>query len=232
MPTDADGSLHEPKLLEFTHIPPEADVWRRVLHLGSRLHFPKGAEIIHGGQLGEYCYYIEEGEVRLMRTTLDGREKILMSMHKGSIAGETPFFDDLPACSSMVAATDCIVYAFSRDFVVHEILPRHPDLTWALLHSLASKVRVLCNQSVSLSLEELPVRICRFLHLRMREGEGRHPRVSPGLNQQELANLLGVHRVTLNKALRELEKEAVLGPYSRDEVYILDMERFRHFALR
>ncbi|MFQ9867016.1 MAG: helix-turn-helix domain-containing protein [Bilophila wadsworthia] len=37
--------------------------------------------------------------------------------------------------------------------------------------------------------------------------------MSPGLNQQELANLLGVHRVTLNKALRELEREAVLGPY-------------------
>jgi len=50
--------------------------------------------------------------------------------------------------------------------------------------------------------------------------------VSPVLNQQELANLLGVHRVTLNKCLRELEKAGVLGPYSRDEVYILDRVRF------
>lgn len=58
------------------------------------------------------------------------------------------------------------------------------------------------------------------------DGGAPNPRVSPGLNQQELANLLGVHRVTLNKALRELEREAVLGPYSRDEVYIVDMERF------
>ena len=56
--------------------------------------------------------------------------------------------------------------------------------------------------------------------------------MSPGLNQQELANLLGVHRVTLNKALRELEREAVLGPYSRDEVYIVDMERFHELALK
>mgnify|MGYP000008902365 FL=1 len=132
-----------------------------------------------------------------------------------------------------MAGTDCVVYAFSRDCVLHEILPNYPALTLALLHSLASKVRVLCNQSVSLSLEELPPRICRFLHLRMRDDGGApNPRVSPGLNQQELANLLGVHRVTLNKALRELEREAVLGPYSRDEVYIVDMERFHELSLK
>jgi len=41
------------------------------------------------------------------------------------------------------------------------------------------------------------------------DGGAPNPRVSPGLNQQELANLLGVHRVTLNKALRALERGAV-----------------------
>lgn len=232
MPQEPPVRSNESKLLEFTHIPPEAGVWRKVLHLGSRLLFPKGAEIMHGGQIGAYLYFVDRGEVRLMRTTLDGREKILMSMREGSVTGETPFFDDVPACSSIVAATDCVVYAFSRDCVLHDILPHHPDLTWALLHSLASKVRVLCNQSVSLSLADLPARICRFLHLRLKEGESGHPSVSPGLNQQELANLLGVHRVTLNKALRELEKESILGPYSKEEVYIVDMERFRRLALR
>lgn len=222
------------KLIEFTHIPPEAGVWRQVLPLGTRLRFRKGEEIMHGGERGDYLYYIQQGEVWLMRTTLDGREKILMTMRSGSVTGETPFFDEVPARSSIVAGTDCIVYAFSKESVLHEILPQNPAFVLALLKSLASKVRALCNQSVSLSLEELPSRICRFLHLRMRDdGQGGlDPRVLPGLNQQELANLLGVHRVTLNKALRELEREAVLGPYSRDEVYILDMDRFHALALK
>ena len=202
--------MNDAKLIEFTHIPPEAGVWRQVLDLGTRLRFRKGEEIMHGGEKGEYLYYVHQGEARLMRTTLDGREKILMSMRSGTVTGETPFFDEVPARSSIVAGTDCVVYAFSRDCVLHEILPNYPALTLALLHSLASKVRVLCNQSVSLSLEELPPRICRFLHLRMRD----------------------VHRVTLNKALRELEREAVLGPYSRDEVYIVDMERFHELSLK
>lgn len=161
--------MNDAKLIEFTHIPPEAGVWRQVLDLGTRLRFRKGEEIMHGGEKGEYLYYVHQGEARLMRTTLDGREKILMSMRSGTVMGETPFFDEVPARSSIVAGTDCVVYAFSRDCVLHEILPNYPALTLALLHSLASKVRVLCNQSVSLSLEELPPRICRFLHLRMRD---------------------------------------------------------------
>lgn len=233
----AEGSMlnvDDAKLIEFTHIPPEAGAWRTVIGFGTRLSFKKGDEIMHGGERGEHLYYVQQGEVRLMRTTLDGREKILMSMRSGTVTGETPFFDEVPARSSLMAGTDCVVYAFSRDCVMHEIFPKHPELVLALLHSLASKVRVLCNQSVSLSLEELPARICRFLHLRMRDdGQGHpDPRVFPGVNQQELANLLGVHRVTLNKSLRELEREAVLGPYSRDEVYILDMARFNELALK
>ena len=40
----ADVETNEAKLIEFTHIPPEAGVWRPVLHLGNRLIFHKGSE--------------------------------------------------------------------------------------------------------------------------------------------------------------------------------------------
>ncbi len=103
--------MNDAKLIEFTHIPPEAGVWRQVLDLGTRLRFRKGEEIMHGGEKGEYLYYVHQGEARLMRTTLDGREKILMSMRSGTVTGETPFFDEVPARSSIVAGTDCVVYA-------------------------------------------------------------------------------------------------------------------------
>ena len=102
--------MNDAKLIEFTHIPPEAGVWRQVLDLGTRLRFRKGEEIMHGGEKGEYLYYVHQGEARLMRTTLDGREKILMSMRSGTVTGETPFFDEVPARSSIVAGTDCVVY--------------------------------------------------------------------------------------------------------------------------
>ena len=211
--------------LEFTRIPPKAVAWRTVLSLGRR------EDILKGGspriRNGEALYFLEKGEVRLIRTALDGREKIIWAVGAGSLFGETPFFDDLPAASTVVATENSTLYAFSRQCVLEQILPNHPDLMRALFRSLASKVRVLCNQSVTLSLDDLASRICKYLHLRFREqGEPSSLRINPGLNQQELASLLGVHRVTLNKALRKLEKAHILGPYARDEAYIIDMDRF------
>lgn len=220
--------------LEFTRVHPAAEAWRKVLHLGSRLHFPRGAEILFQGQSGQAIYFLEQGEVRMVRFSQEGREKILWSGGPGTLFGETPFFDETPQRSTFVAAKDCIARAFPRRVVLEQILPSQPDLVLALFRSLASKARVLSNQSASLSLEDLPSRICMFLHLRLGAAETANssPRICPGLNQQELASLLGVHRVTLNKVLRDLEKDLILGPYSRDEVYILDLERFRQLAFK
>ncbi len=220
-----DGGLKE---LEFSRIPSVAECWRKVLSQGRRMKFAKGTHVSsHGSDAGS-LYYLERGEIWLLRTTRDGREKIIWAIGPDSLFGETPFFDELPARSAMVAAEDCTVYAFARQCVLSQILPAHPDLMLALFRSLALKVRVLSNQAVSLSLDDLPSRICKYLHLRRpADAPEKGPLVvSPGLNQQDLANLLGVHRVTLNKSLRELEKSGVLGPYSRNEVYVLDRKRF------
>lgn len=224
----------EARSLEFMKIRPEAEAWRQVLHLGCRLHFPKGAEILYQGESGRALYLLERGEVRMVRISLEGKEKILWSGGPGAMFGETPFFDETPQKSSFMAAADCVAHAFPRRVVMEQILPRRPDLVLALFRSLASKTRVLANQSVCLSMEGLPSRICKYLRLRMAPDapEGSAPRIRPGLNQQELANLLGVHRVTLNKALRDLEKDLVLGPYSRDEVYVLDLARFHDLAFQ
>jgi len=216
------------KELEFSRIPPEAECWRKVLSQGRRMKFLKGAHISPKMTDGVFLFFLDSGEVWLTRSTLEGREKIIWRIGPDSLFGETPFFDDLPARSAIVAAMDCTVYAFSRKCVLNEILPQNPELTSALFRTLAIKVRVLINQAVCLSLDDLPSRICKYLNLR-REAQILKDGplvVCPVLNQQELANLLGVHRVTLNKSLRELEKAGILGPYSRDEVYILDRDRF------
>jgi CRP-like cAMP-binding protein len=224
----------ELKELEFSRIPPVAECWQQVLSYGRRLKFLKGVQICHAGTDSASLFFLVSGEIRLTRSSLDGREKIIWSIGPGSLFGETPFFDELPARSAMVAAKDCTVYAFARQCVLSEILPRHPDLMLALFRSLALKVRVLSNQTVCLSHDDLPSRICKYLHLRQQgepAGTGALA-VSPGLNQQELANLLGVHRVTLNKSLRELEKAGILGPYSRDEVYILNRPQFEKIVFQ
>ena len=205
--------------------------WRKFFHLGARHFFPRGAILIKAGEKMDKIFFLEQGELRLVRSPLDGKEKILFRVHQGMIVGEVPFFDRLPSVSNLVAATNSTVYSFDRDVVESRIFPESPKLVSATMRSMASKIRVLCNQSVDIATIELATRICRFIVIRSRNGGLESPgRVNLALNQQELSSLLGVHRVTLNKALRDLENRGVIGAYSRKGVEIVDVQRLVQLA--
>ncbi len=226
---DAVEEFLPPEYYTYSILPSSVP-WHRVLHMGTRMAFARDAMICPGGSTSDLLYYVARGEVRLTRILADGSEKTIFYLRAGTLFGEVPFFDELPSVSNMMSnSDDCVLYAFTRETVIGHILPEHPDLALALIRTLARKVRILCNQSVELALQNLPSRICRFLSTQPLRtcGSSSAAYVVPHFNQSELASLLGVHRVTLNKALRFLEKEGVIGPYSKKEVFILDQDRFR-----
>lgn len=199
--------------------------WRKIFSLGTKRFFAKGTTILAGGEKADNLYFIEKGEVRVVRTLFDGREKILFRLHEDMVVSECPFFDFLPSMSSIVAASDCIIYSFDRKTVFNTIFPNNPAIVYSTMRAMASKIRMLCNQSVELTTSELSTRICRFICQRAKSGlisKGTGCYVKPSLTQQELSSLLGVHRVTLNKALRDLENRGIIGPYSRNELFILN----------
>ena len=174
-----------------------------------------------------YFDYLEAGEVYLVRILADGRERLLWISTPPCFIGEGPFFDQLPAASSFIVTKQSVLYAFSPTWIFNTLLPKYPELTFTLLQSMAHKLRVLNNQSVCFSMEELPSRIYKFLFSRLgTEKINTLNSINLGLSQQEIANLLGVHRVTLNKALRTLVRQGILGLYSKKETYIIDIAAF------
>ena len=47
-----------------------------------------------------------------------------------------------------------------------------------------------------------------------------------GMSRQEMASLLGVHRISLYKVLRQQEENGMFGPFTRDNITILQPEVF------
>ena len=207
--------------------------WRRFFHLGISRKLPKGTTLLFSGDRSDKLMYLDKGEIRVVRQLVDGREKILFRMHEGMLVAEVPFFDNLPTMSHVVAADDSTIWTFDRKTVLEKIFPENPGLAIATMKAMASKIRMLCNQSVEISTSELSTRICRFILMRARKthsGSLNGKMIAPSLNQQELSSLCGVHRVTLNKALRELENQGIIGPYSKKELYILDEKSLEELA--
>lgn len=210
-------------------------LWESVLELGQKHTYEKGSIILGGGKPVDYLYYLHAGRIKFSKLTADGDEKIVWYIDKENIFGAAPFFDRRPIrmmCNMLTALEDCEVYTFTRECFSKEIVVKHPELLENLIQSMAYKIFLGLNRGGDLS--SLPSRICKVLHyVIQRETEagisGKKVR-SKGISQQELADILGVHRVTLNNAISQLKREGILEHMSKRSLVIHDIERFRAYV--
>lgn len=194
--------------------------WESVLALGTRKNYAKGSRIDSRG----YLCYLEKGQIRLTHFTSEGGEKILWYIGEGCLFGETVLLDPQPTESFFIAGADCVAYTFTKELIM-KIFADRPDLLMNMLHTMARKLRILAAQSASLYLDDVLVRTCKFLALRIVPGSV--PLMSnPGISRQQMASLLGVHRVTLYKVLRQQEEAGLFGPFNRQSVTILQPDVF------
>jgi CRP-like cAMP-binding protein len=210
--------------LAFGDIEHTNDCWRSVLHLGRKIKLVKGAEV----QQGRDLLFLESGKVYLMFQNMEGVEKILWYVREGCIFAETPFFDCISNEGVLICATDCVIYAFSqRD--IDRISKERPDLLFNLLASMSRTIRILAYHASSMCLDDALVRICRFLAQRLVPGS--NPLTAKiNLSRQEMANLLGIHRISLYRTLRAQKERGLFGSIRGKTITILRPQEFYELA--
>lgn len=215
---------------EFSRTATASPVWSQAIALGTRFQARKGAVIMPAGEPVEQLYYIESGEIRMENIHESGIEKTYWYIGEKSLFGETPFFHRMKNLLSAVCTRETVYYVFSRRVLYEKVFPQYPELLEDILYNMAVKIRVLTNQIATLSMDDLASRLCKYFQLHLNHDAQGTLYTVPGINQQALANLLGVHRVTCNRVLRDLEKKGIISEYSAQRINILDEEFFRRCA--
>lgn len=203
--------------------------WGAITELGVRHTFPKGSKIIGLEDAVDGIYYIEEGIVETPLYTSHGPEKVLFYLGPGCVFGEVSCF--VPGESdeaSVGARTDCVVFFFGRNLLEGVIAHQHPHLLLELIRASAYKIRmygVLLQDSLE---SDNFLRVCKMLVYLIRfkgvDLAKAPPQVSiqPGLTQTDIARLMGVHRVTVTKAISRLKKLGILTHFSKKTLEIAD----------
>lgn len=211
---------------EFSQVSLDMHDWEKYFHLATRIKKNKNQELIKSGEKWDKLYVLYQGEAQLTRLSQDGKERILWRGIAPCLLGEGPFFDGLPTLSSFIVTKPSVMYTFPRE-IVYSVLIKDPAIALSIIRNLAHKIRLVNNQNSCFSFSELSARICMYLYHKMQQSEDKKQYFAvPELTQQDLANHLAVHRVTLNKALRHLEQQGIIGPYNKKITYILDFETF------
>ncbi len=199
------------------------------LALGSQLEtveYPRGSAIFAEGELGDRLYIILEGKVKLGRHAPDGRENLLAVMGPADMFGELSVFDPGPRTSTAVAVTDVRMATMDR-VAMRQWIAKRPEIAEQLLRVIARRLRRTNNVLSDLIFTDVPGRVAKaLLQLARQFGqqEGTQLRVTHDLTQEELAQLVGASRETVNKALADFGQRGWLRLEGKS-VIILDADR-------
>ena len=208
----------------FQGVDPDA-----AMALGSQLEtvdYPRGSAIFSEGELGDRLYIVVVGKVKLGRRSADGRENLLSVLGPSDMFGELSVFDPGPRTSTATAVTDVQLATMERNTLLQWIRAR-PEIAEQLLRVLARRLRRTNNSLADLIFTDVPGRVAKqLLQLARQFGsqEGTGTRVTHDLTQEELAQLVGASRETVNKALADFGQRGWLRLEGKS-VILLDPER-------
>jgi CRP/FNR family cyclic AMP-dependent transcriptional regulator len=167
--------------------------------------FPRGHVTFAEGEPGDRLYIITSGKVKIGQRYPGGGENLLTIMGPSDMFGELSIFDAGPRTSSATAITEVRAASMDSDAVRAWIADR-PEITERLLRVLARRLRRTNSNLTDLVFIDVSGRVAkRLLGLAQRFGtrEGGAMRVTHDLTQEELAQLVGATRETVNKALAD-----------------------------
>lgn len=100
------------------------------------VRFPAGAPIFRAGDLGDDCYVIDDGEVRLEIEHPDiDSDGVLTYLTPGSLLGELALLDRLPRSASAYAETDVAARRITAG-AIDTLSQSHPGVALALVRAL------------------------------------------------------------------------------------------------
>jgi CRP/FNR family transcriptional regulator, cyclic AMP receptor protein len=193
--------------------------------------FAPGRVICAKGDLGAELYIIVAGMVKMGRCAEDGRENLLTVMAPPDMFGELSILDPGPQAWTATAITEVRAVVVDRA-QLHEWIGEHAEIADRLLRVLARRLRRTNENLADLTFIDAPARVAKqLLGLAQRFGiqENGAMRVRHGLTQEELAQLVGATRETVNKALSDFSSRGWIRVDGRS-VLISDSARLARRA--
>ena len=158
------------------------------------------------GDLGDGCYRVNEGLLKISIASPAGAERILAILGPGSIVGDMAMIDGRPRSASVSALRDCKLSFVSRA-VFEESVAKQPEIYKYLLALLAERLRKTDQLVGAASFLPLKGRVARaLLDLAKAFGHevvGGRIVIQQKISQSDIADLAGIARENVSRILNE-----------------------------
>jgi CRP-like cAMP-binding protein len=175
----------------------------QVLATVNERRYGKHQFIVREGEPGDTFFVISSGSVAVCRVAADGRETILSILKEGDFFGEMSMFDSSLRSASIKTLTDVEVGAIRQsDFM--GLIDRNPQIGRLLVIELSERLRAANALIAATTSQDIRARLASLL-LNLAEQFGERvdngTRITLRLTNQEMANMIGTTRETVNRTL-------------------------------
>jgi len=173
---------------------------QRLLTCATTRKVRRGTTLFTKGDAGTQLIAVLSGRVKIMVSSPDGREAVLNVVHEGEIFGEIALFDGRPRTAGAIAISDCELLSIDRRHFL-PLVREQPDIAIRLIEILCVRLRRSSEQFEDIMFLNLRARVAKLL-LRLAEDVKGPPPRKVLVTQQEMSQMAGMSRESINKQLR------------------------------
>ena len=187
--------------------------------------FAKGEILFLEGEPCRGLYVVKSGQVRIYKSSPEGREQVLLIAQPGDSFNDVPVFDGGPNPASASALKPSTVYIIPKETLLSLVADCPAAL--AIIKLLSTRLRHLTMMVEGLSFRSIVSRLARvLLDLAVVEEK---PTPIPRLTQDEMAAMVGSVRDVIGRALKVLEKTGAIR-IEGQRIFVEDPEKLRDMS--
>lgn len=186
---------------------------RAFMQRAERRDYRRAEHIFRASDPANRVFFLESGLVKIYHLSPQGAVIIFWFCAPGDLFGAGGIAGSMQQSVYGQAVERSVVFTMSR-VAFEEVLQEHPRLAINVITLMGARLRLACDAMTDNVTQRADARIARAL-LRLAQNWG-----DPGpggvrfrirISHQELGNLVGASRQTVNRALREFAREGWLA---------------------
>ena len=194
----------------------------------TRRRYRRAETIFQKDEPGHSVYIVERGSVRIYVPSPQGNDLVLAVLGAGDFFGDLSLLDGRPRSASAAATSDTTLLALERiDFIA--LITSRPEAAMAVLEAVSRRLRETDEMAADLAFLDVPGRLAKkLLDLAASNGVQKSSGVLIDLavTQEELANMIGVTRESVNRNLSDFKKMGLVTNQGR-KIIVKDAARLR-----
>ncbi|MEM5627580.1 Crp/Fnr family transcriptional regulator [Bacillus wiedmannii] len=204
----------------------------KIASMTKHKQFKKGQSLIHEGEKSDTLFIINQGQVKLSKLTLQGKEQILHILTSGECFCELNIFNSEEKSNFSAYAMEDTKICMLTKANMDSIMERNPSIALKLLKFVTKRLAQTENLAHNLATNEPEVRIA-YIILEFCEKYGQETNkgilINLPLTREEMANYTGMTRETISRKFSKFEDMGFITSIGNKQLMVKDKAAFRQY---